>query len=95
MATGSAAGDVVLETSHGGGQIYRYEDDRCEIARRGPFEQLACPSFAALLHDQSPLLVSLVLANARALAADFGAPPILLLDEVAAHLDAGRRAALP
>ena len=26
--------------------------------------------------------------------ADFGAPPILLLDEVAAHLDAGRRAAL-
>jgi DNA replication and repair protein RecF len=25
---------------------------------------------------------------------DFGAPPILLLDEVAAHLDADRRAAL-
>ena len=25
---------------------------------------------------------------------DTGAPPILLLDEVAAHLDAGRRAAL-
>ncbi|MGR3583386.1 MAG: DNA replication/repair protein RecF, partial [Pseudooceanicola nanhaiensis] len=30
----------------------------------------------------------------RGLARDFGAPPILLLDEVAAHLDAGRRAAL-
>jgi len=44
--------------------------------------------------EQKALLVSLVLANARALAADFGAPPILLLDEVAAHLDAGRRAAL-
>jgi DNA replication and repair protein RecF len=29
-----------------------------------------------------------------ALAQDFGAPPLLLLDEVAAHLDAGRRAAL-
>jgi len=44
--------------------------------------------------EQKALLVSLVLANARALAHDFGAPPILLLDEVAAHLDAGRRAAL-
>ena len=44
--------------------------------------------------EQKALLVSLVLANARALAADFGAPPILLLDEVAAHLDAVRRAAL-
>ena len=44
--------------------------------------------------EQKALLISLVLANARALADDFGAPPILLLDEVAAHLDAGRRAAL-
>ena len=44
--------------------------------------------------EQKALLVSLVLANARALARDFGAPPILLLDEVAAHLDQGRRAAL-
>jgi DNA replication and repair protein RecF len=44
--------------------------------------------------EQKALLISLVLANARALAADFGAPPILLLDEVAAHLDAGRRRAL-
>lgn len=44
--------------------------------------------------EQKALLVSLVLANARALAEDFGAPPILLLDEVAAHLDADRRAAL-
>jgi len=44
--------------------------------------------------EQKALLVSLILANARALAADFGASPLLLLDEVAAHLDAGRRAAL-
>jgi DNA replication and repair protein RecF len=44
--------------------------------------------------EQKALLVSLFLANARALARDFGAPPILLLDEVAAHLDADRRAAL-
>jgi DNA replication and repair protein RecF len=44
--------------------------------------------------EQKALLISLILANARALARDFGAPPILLLDEVAAHLDATRRAAL-
>ncbi|MGR3272888.1 DNA replication/repair protein RecF [Thalassococcus profundi] len=44
--------------------------------------------------EQKALLISLILANARALAPQFGAPPLLLLDEVAAHLDAGRRAAL-
>ncbi len=44
--------------------------------------------------EQKALLVSLILANARALAARDGDTPILLLDEVAAHLDAGRRAAL-
>jgi DNA replication and repair protein RecF len=44
--------------------------------------------------EQKALLVSLILANARALAAREGAPPIVLLDEVAAHLDAARRAAL-
>ncbi|MEX0300871.1 MAG: DNA replication and repair protein RecF, partial [Leisingera sp.] len=44
--------------------------------------------------EQKALLVSLILANARALAQREGAPPILLLDEVAAHLDAARRAAL-
>lgn len=44
--------------------------------------------------EQKALLISLILANARALAQDFGAPPILLLDEVGAHLDADRRATL-
>lgn len=44
--------------------------------------------------EQKALLVSLILANARALAQDFGAPPLLLLDEVAAHLDADRQSAL-
>lgn len=44
--------------------------------------------------EQKALLVSLILANGRALAARTGSPPILLLDEVAAHLDAGRRASL-
>ncbi|MEO1468969.1 MAG: DNA replication/repair protein RecF [Pseudomonadota bacterium] len=44
--------------------------------------------------EQKALLVSLCLANARALAAHHGASPILLFDELAAHLDARRRAAL-
>jgi DNA replication and repair protein RecF len=44
--------------------------------------------------EQKALLISLVLANARAVAEETGTPPVLLLDELAAHLDAGRRAAL-
>lgn len=44
--------------------------------------------------EQKALLISLILANARALAADLGRAPVLLLDEVAAHLDIARRAAL-
>ena len=44
--------------------------------------------------EQKALLISLILANASALAALVGTPPILLLDEVAAHLDQDRRAAL-
>ena len=44
--------------------------------------------------EQKALLVSLVLANAQAVAEGFGAPPLLLLDEVTAHLDDGRREAL-
>ena len=44
--------------------------------------------------EQKALLISLILANARALKSGTGQAPILLLDEVAAHLDADRRAAL-
>jgi DNA replication and repair protein RecF len=44
--------------------------------------------------EQKALLISLVLANARGLRAETGAAPLILLDEVAAHLDAARRAAL-
>lgn len=44
--------------------------------------------------EQKALLISLILANGRALAGQIGHAPILLLDEVAAHLDATRRAAL-
>lgn len=44
--------------------------------------------------EQKALLISLILSNARALAALTGHPPVILLDEVAAHLDDTRRAAL-
>ncbi len=44
--------------------------------------------------EQKALLISLILANARALAAEIGQSPVLLFDEVAAHLDPARRAAL-
>lgn len=44
--------------------------------------------------EQKALLVSMILANARALRDEIDMPPLLLLDEVAAHLDVERRAAL-
>lgn len=44
--------------------------------------------------EQKALLIGLVLAHARLTAEICGHPPVLLLDEIAAHLDEGRRAAL-
>ncbi len=44
--------------------------------------------------EQKALLVGLVLAHARLVGNMTGHAPILLLDEIAAHLDEGRRAAL-
>src|SRR6056297_1941612 len=60
----------------------------------GVYAAKGVPAADCSTGEQKALLVSLILANARALSRDFGAPPILLLDEVAAHLDATRRAAL-
>ncbi|RLP27941.1 DNA replication/repair protein RecF [Mesorhizobium sp. YM1C-6-2] len=44
--------------------------------------------------EQKALLVGIVLSHARLSGEMSGGVPILLLDEIAAHLDAGRRAAL-
>ncbi|SHH64544.1 DNA replication/repair protein RecF [Marivita hallyeonensis] len=60
----------------------------------GVFAAKGVPASDSSTGEQKALLISLVLANARALVDDFGSPPIVLLDEVAAHLDASRRAAL-
>lgn len=65
---------------------------RADLAMRFAAKDL--PAARCSTGEQKALLISLVLANARALSEDLGTPPILLLDEVAAHLDAARRAVL-
>jgi DNA replication and repair protein RecF len=60
----------------------------------GTYADKGTPADQCSTGEQKALLISLILANARALTADLGAAPILLLDEVAAHLDTTRRASL-
>jgi DNA replication and repair protein RecF len=52
------------------------------------------PAALSSTGEQKALLLGLVLAHAELVAARRGQPPILLLDEVAAHLDPKRRTAL-
>jgi DNA replication and repair protein RecF len=52
------------------------------------------PAAKASTGEQKALLIGLVLAQAGLIAAMTGIAPVLLLDEVVAHLDASRRAAL-
>jgi DNA replication and repair protein RecF len=61
---------------------------------RAEFATKNIPADQCSTGEQKALLISLILANARALAADLGRAPVILLDEVAAHLDPDRRAAL-
>jgi DNA replication and repair protein RecF len=84
-----------LTLAHG-----RREDAAAGRALAGPHRSDLSAVFAAKgvearlcsTGEQKAVLISLTLANARALSQ--GGAPILLLDEVAAHLDADRRAAL-
>ncbi len=55
---------------------------------------LDLPAAEGSTGQQKALLVSIALAHARLVALSRGRPPLLLLDEIAAHLDAERRAAL-
>ncbi|NNJ66411.1 MAG: DNA replication/repair protein RecF [Boseongicola sp.] len=64
------------------------------IDMRGVFTQKDVPAEQCSTGEQKAMLISLVLANARALAEDTGSAPLILLDEVAAHLDSVRRRAL-
>jgi len=61
------------------------------LVRHGPKDIAAD---RASTGEQKALLIGIVLAHARLVAAMSGMAPIVLLDEVAAHLDPRRRAAL-
>lgn len=52
------------------------------------------PAESCSTGEQKALLVGLVLAQARLVASLTGETPVILLDEIAAHLDAARRGAL-
>jgi DNA replication and repair protein RecF len=56
--------------------------------------ETAIPAESLSTGEQKALLISIVLAHARLQRETRGEPPLLLLDEVAAHLDTARREAL-
>lgn len=76
-----AAAGRTLEGPHRSDLLVRHREKDMEAERCSTGEQKA-------------LLIGLILAHAGLVANMTGHAPILLLDEVAAHLDAGRRAAL-
>lgn len=55
------------------------------------YEAKSMPAEQCSTGEQKALLIGLVLAHARMIIAEKGSAPILLLDEVAAHLDERRR----
>jgi DNA replication and repair protein RecF len=83
-------------------QANRTRDSTAGRATEGPHRQDLAVSHRAKrmaaaqssTGEQKALLLGLVLAHAEMVADRRGEPPILLLDEVAAHLDPKRRAAL-
>ena len=73
----------------GGALIGPHRSDlQVSLAEKGIAAELASTG------EQKALLISILLAHARLQRAVRGEPPLLLLDEIAAHLDASRRAAL-
>lgn len=58
------------------------------------YAQKHLPAALGSTGEQKALLVGLILAHARLVKARTGITPFLLLDEIAAHLDSDRRAAL-
>jgi DNA replication and repair protein RecF len=71
---------------------------RCEGPHRSDLAVSYAASGRAAEHcstgEQKALLIALVLGHARLISRLRGAAPVLLLDEIAAHLDQARRAAL-
>ena len=58
------------------------------------FETSGMPAADCSTGEQKALLIAILLGQARLMATERGRPPLLLLDEIAAHLDDGRRRAL-
>jgi len=94
---GWTCGDLAAELRHG-----RSRDAAAGRTLAGPHRQdlavthraKAMPAALSSTGEQKALLLGLVLAHAELVAELRGAPPLLLLDEVAAHLDPSRRQAL-
>ena len=83
------AGNRQSDAQIGGATIGPHRSDLAvELAEKGIAAEFASTG------EQKALLISIVLAHATLQQAIRGEPPLLLLDEIAAHLDAGRRAAL-
>lgn len=73
----------------GGAQFGPHKSDfsACHVEKNMTAEQCSTG-------EQKALLIGIILAHAHLITAERGQPPIILLDEVAAHLDEDRRAAL-
>jgi DNA replication and repair protein RecF len=83
------AGNRQSDAQTGGAIIGPHRSDLAvELAEKGIAAEFASTG------EQKALLISIVLADSTLQRAIRGEPPLLLLDEIAAHLDAGRRAAL-
>ena len=82
--------------------VNRSRDAAAGRATQGPHRQdlitvhrtKGMPAAQSSTGEQKALLLGLVLAHSDLVAERHGEPPVLLLDEVAAHLDPKRRAAL-
>ncbi|MEZ5668131.1 MAG: DNA replication/repair protein RecF [Alphaproteobacteria bacterium] len=86
---GALAAGRPEDAAHGGAGVGPHRSDLVAHHPRSGEEAKACST-----GEQKAMVIATVLAHARLIAADHGLPPLLLLDEVAAHLDARRRAAL-
>jgi DNA replication and repair protein RecF len=83
------AADRARDGETGGAQVGAH---RCDLTVTHLPRDL--PASLCSSGEQKALMLSIVLAHARLVALDRGAPPLILLDEVAAHLDSTRRQAL-